>query len=579
MSQSEGTASAVGIGRSDLQSWKRDHPANFFEADANLRDVLGLYLGERRETEVERLAAAGAAAAGVMNDLVIESNREENLPVLRRHDGIGRRAEEVVFHPTYHELGRQVWRTGVLAVLGEPGNEVLAGTLAYLLGQNGEGGHGCPVACTAGAIKLLQTAGTGEQKDCFLPALISDNYDRRLHASQFITEVQGGSDVGPNDMVATPCAELPGRYRLTGEKWFCSVADAGLFVASARPERAAEGTRGLGLFLVPRLLGGEVNGFSLRRLKGKIGTRSMATGEMDFAGALAEPIGRLEDGFKNLVSIVLDTSRVFNAISACGIMRRAYLEAQAFAGRRVAFGSPIAAFPGVSRTLAEMKMELHAAVATTFRLLALSDRIARGNGNDDMVAARRIHVMINKYCTAIRSSEVARDGIEILGGNGTVEEFSVLPRLYRDAIVVESWEGSHNTLCAQVLRDFSQRQMAEPWLWEVRETVEAIEGRELSDDKEVARRSLAAVSGAIEQMLGASSVEQASFLIRPVVDRMCQVNSFVSLLQELSWQQRSGLDAEDKARSVKRYRMSYLDCVDPADLRYLELNRGLSAAR
>ena len=80
----------------------------------------------------------------------------------------------------------------------------------------------------------------------------------------------------------------------------------------------------------------------------------------------------------------------------------------------------------------------------------------------ELLAARRIAVMINKYWTAIAATATARDGIEVLGGNGTIEDFSVLPRLYRDAIVVESWEGTHNTLCAQVLRDFASPRAPPP---------------------------------------------------------------------------------------------------------------------
>ena len=231
-----------------------------------------------------------------MNELAIESNLDQNLPQLQSVGPLGETLEHIVFHPSYHELGALVWGTGVLSLLTEPGNDTVAGVHAYVMAHNGEAGHLCPVACTAGAIKLIQELGTAEQKGAYLPRLLDSDYTKRLQASQFLTEVQGGSDVGANSCTAS--RDEHGRFRIHGEKWFCSVADAGLFVVTARPLGGVPGTKGLGLFLVPRRIGGQLNGFHIRRLKSKLGTRSMATGEFEFHGALAEPIGPLGDGFK-----------------------------------------------------------------------------------------------------------------------------------------------------------------------------------------------------------------------------------------------------------------------------------------
>ncbi len=331
----------------------------------------------------------------------------------------------------------------------------------------------------------------------YLPRLLSSDYDQRLHAAQFVTEIQGGSDVGANSCRARADHRRKGWYRISGEKWFCSVADAGLFVVSARVDGSPSGTTGLGLFLVPRHIDGRVNGFHLRNLKDKLGTRSMATGEIEFDLALGEAIGDLNHGFRNLVAIVLDTSRVHNAIAACGIARRALAEGHAFAQHRRAFTNVIARYPGVQEILARMKLSTMAALATTFRILAMSDLIETGQANKDLSAARRISVLINKYWTARTSTACARDGIELLGGNGTIEDFSVLPRLYRDAIVVESWEGTHNTLVAQVLRDFSERGLHRPWLDRMRTEIDLIDHPQIATTAGIARSLLDAVEGRI----------------------------------------------------------------------------------
>jgi acyl-CoA dehydrogenase len=562
--------------RLDLEAWRTATARNDFDADGFVQRVLRRLLGERAGEVEARCRALAARTGEGFGELVAESNRDENLPVLRRHDSDGRPLEEVVFHPAYHRVGREFWVSGVLALLGEPGNEVASGALAYVLDRHGEAGHACPVACTAGAIKLIQKVGNDDQRRRYLPALLDPDYDRRQHAAQFVTEVQGGSDVGLNTCRAVPEPERPGWYRLSGEKWFCSVADAGLFVVSARLDDAPGGTRGLSLFLVPRMLDGAPNGFALRRLKYKLGTRSMATGEVEFDGALGEAIGPLEGGFKNLVGIVLDTSRVHNALAACGLMRRVQVEAFRFAESRFAFEHRIADFPAVQEILARIKLRAMVAVATTFRILAMTDRIDTGSGNPDLIAARRIAVMINKYWTALASTRVARDGIEILGGNGTIEDFSPLPRLYRDAIVIESWEGTHNTLCAQVLRDFATRGLHRPWLAEVNREIETIRRPELEAQRARAGRMLEEVSQTITTLLAGDETAAAA-QVRHVVDRMCRLTDWVALAQQAQWDLEHGGGAEG-VDALELYGLLELERADPiGSPQLVELQRRLAA--
>ena len=566
----------VGTARTALEAWQRQAAAELERLDPFTEKLLRRHLGPRWPGVEGRMREVARSAGAGLDALVREANRDANLPEVRRHDAVGRAVEEVVFHPAHHDAGRVFWASRVLAELAEPGNEVLAGAIAYLLDRHGEAGHACPVACTAGAVKLLQRLGTDEQKRRFLPALLSADYDDRLHAAQFVTEVQGGSDVGSNDCCATALPERPGRYRIDGEKWFCSVADAGLFVVSARLEGGPEGTRGLGLFLVPRHVDGAVNGFALRRLKYKLGTRSMPTGEIEFEGAVGELIGPPQQGFKNLVAIVLDTSRVHNALAACGLMRRALIDGHAFAAARRAFGRPIADYPAVQEILARMKLSTMAATATTFRLLAMSDRLDLGCGDDDLKASRRIAVMINKYWTARAATEVARDGIELFGGNGTIEDFSVLPRLYRDAIVIESWEGTHNTLCAQVLRDMAGRGLHRPWLDQLRSEIGALEHEGARAAAALAATLLAEVEGRIGRLLEEDEL-RASAHIRHVVDRMCRLTDVVALATQLDWELVLGT-ADETADALELHRLTLVEHADPqATPSLVELNRRFAA--
>ncbi len=432
--------------RAAFDAWRASLSTSAWEADPHLRALVSMY---GHDDAAPSLARLGAAVSGELDALIRENNRDENLPRLRRFDGQGNRVEEVDFHPSYHAIGRAVYATGLMGRYREPGSEVATLAAMYLISQNGEGGHACPLACTAGLIKILQA--DDADHGAWLERLYDPDYDTHFHGSQFLTEVQGGSDVGVNAVVAHP--EPDGSWRLTGEKWFCSVIDAQLFLVTARPEGAPAGTRGLGAFVVPRTReDGAVNGFAIRRLKYKLGTRSMASAEVDFQDAIGWPVG----DFHKVVSIVLNTSRLYNAFASCGILQRAWREADGYARHRLAFGRPILAFPAVARIVAGLRVEAYAARSLTFRLAALADRIAVGGASESDQAAFRMLVNLNKYWTSLQATSAVRDAIEIFGGNGAIEEFTVLPRLLRDSIVTEAWEGSHNVLCAQALRD-SQR--------------------------------------------------------------------------------------------------------------------------
>jgi alkylation response protein AidB-like acyl-CoA dehydrogenase len=411
--------------------------ANFYEGNRVLEVSLRARVAADEFRGLEpRLRAFGEVVASVVDPAVAE---------LERYPPALAPGERVEFNAAYERSGRAVWACGIL---GAQTFEQAA--LFYLLSHAGEGGHACPVACTAGLIRALRAYATPELRERFLPPLLETDYGAAQRGAQFLTERHGGSDVGANRVEAVTDGDV---WRLRGEKWFCSVADADQFVVTARPHGAPEGTRGIGCFLVPRRVGGVVNGFRIRRLKDKLGTRALATGEIEFDGAVAYPIGALEDGFRIAAGVVLNTSRWLNALGSAGLMRRAYLEASSFARDRCAFGRPIADFPLVRENLAVMKAEEQAALASSLALTELVACIDAGEESEDDVAAHRILVNANKVVTSLAATRVVRRGIEALGGNGTIEDFSPLPRLYRDAIVFESWEGTHNVLCAQVLRD------------------------------------------------------------------------------------------------------------------------------
>jgi hypothetical protein len=275
-----------------------------------------------------------------------------------------------------------------------------------------------------------------------------------------------------------------------------------------------------------------LNEFAIRRLKRKLGTRAMASGEIDFSGARAEAVGPLDRGFKNVMERVLDTSRVYNAVCCAASMRRASVEAASFAKHRRAFGETIERFPLVQEAIAALRAESMAATAATFRLVAQGD-IAATRGLDEVkTLARRAGVNVNKYWTSIRNTQMVRLAMEVLGGNGTIETFSVVPQLYRDAMVLESWEGTHNTLVQQMLRDAERLKAQDAFYAELDEALARVslpaQDRDLADRVRAGLKSLSEPfkrmgDGAVDQRFG-----------RRIVDRMAIVQALVAMLEELS---------------------------------------------
>lgn len=538
--------SAITQGRADLARWRASVPDNFFTCDANLRRVLPLYDPGFAGYEAE-LAAFGQAVATVIDPAATINDRPHNHPRLDAWDGIGRRTESIEFHPSYHDAGRPAYEAGLLALSAEAGHAVQQSALFYLLTQAGEMGHACPIVCTLGLIRALQARGSAALKDTCLPPLLERNYDRKQTASQFLTEVQGGSDVGANAVEARPAMDQEGVWLLRGEKWFCSVANADQMLVTARPAGAGEGTRGLGTFLVPRRLpDGSLNAFHIRRLKTKFGTRAMASGEIDFADAVAYPIGAVDEGFKVVVELVLNTSRWTNALGSAGLLRRAYLEAWTFAQQRRAFGAAIGRYPLVLEALAEIKSDLYGMLASTLRLSSLVNRIDLGLATEQERAVHRLLVNVNKYATSLQASHGIRRAQEIMGGNGAIEDFSVVPRLYRDAVVFESWEGSHNVLCLQAARDMQRYDLHERLFVYLGALLDSVTQTELAEAQDLILGQMDHARQRLERMLS-SSPDFVQTHVRRVVDHLALLIQAACLLVEADWELRQGPNTDKPA--------------------------------
>jgi len=428
---------------------------NFFEHDETLQTLLKESLSPKfYDYAHSELTKFGSLVANEIDERAKHTDREGQ-PRLEKYDKYGDDSSHVWVNEGYKKTVEETYRTGIVGYvhkdipeLGHKGNYLYSFAQGYLLSQ-AEAGFYCPVTLTQATAYLLDHYANEEVKEKFLPHVCATGDMKLFEGATFLTERQGGSDVGANVVKAVADGE---NYHLYGEKYFASNAGmAGVAMVLARVEGSAEGSRGLSLFAVPwRKDDGSLNGIQIRRLKDKLGVRAVPSGEVEFDGALAYVVGDPKKGFYYMME-ALNLSRICNAVASLGIMRRAFNEALTYAERRNAFGKKLTDFPMVQESLATMKSKLEVELATTFDLIKLFDKVTSGNASEEETALNRLKIALVKKETAEQAIHFAHEAIEMHGGNGYIEDF-VTPRLLRDAQVLTVWEGTANILGLELLR-------------------------------------------------------------------------------------------------------------------------------
>lgn len=393
-------------------------------------------VGETATRLGERLAAPEMA------DLAAAAHRYP--PVLHTHDRVGNRIDEVEFHPSWHTFMDLAVSHGVHASPwrdSEPGAHARRAVLFSLLAQT-EPGHGCPMSMTYASVPTLSI--NPQLAEEWLPKVTSTVYDPGLRPmadkagvllGMAMTEKQGGSDVRAGTTTATPVGD---GYLLRGHKWFCSAPMSDAFLT------LAQAPGGLTCFLLPRVLpDGTRNAIRFQRLKDKLGNRSNASAEPEFADAMAFRVGDEGRGVRTIIEMVNHT-RLDCVIATTAGMRQSAVEALWHARHRNAFGRRLWDQPLMRQVLADLCVEAEAATVTMMRLAAAYD-------DPGQAAFRRLATAVAKYWVCKRGAAHAAEALECLGGNGYIEEFP-LARRYREQPLMSIWEGSGNVISLDVLR-------------------------------------------------------------------------------------------------------------------------------
>ncbi len=458
---------------------------DYYADDPLLQALVKHYCGDEAEQVDATLRTLSARVSFAHRDLTNAAATLENrvkCTQVRHYDGFNHRIDAIERCAETEQLEREVFDLGLF----DPQRNSSWSRFAqmFLLYQNGEFGVMCPVACTDGMIALARKFEDAAGPDALGPqarALLSfaregvdDEHGEHRYGvgAQFLTEIQGGSDVAAN-LVEAVFDEEAEVWRLYGKKFFCSATQADLALVTAKPAGTDSADK-VAVFLVPAWLPGDKdrgvrNGCTIDRLKQKMGTAELPTAEITYDGAVAYPVGPLDKGLSNVVAVTLTLSRVHVALGMAAAGLRAAREATWYAQFRKAFGYPVSQFPFAQNQLDDLNRFSRRSAAGVFKMfgeyVALGETLPAGlrelKAIPDLNERRRRFrlrelILLQKITVAWEIPEMLRLAISFYGGHGIMEDFTVLPRLLRDAFIMELWEGPRNVLLTQIHRDLSR---------------------------------------------------------------------------------------------------------------------------
>jgi acyl-CoA dehydrogenase len=529
---------------------------NWYRTDPSLQLTMAYYLQPDELAVVEpHLSSIGELMGGPVARWAEQTDRSPAR--LERYDRWGHDISQVVQPASFIESKRAVLNAQK-ALKDDALNAGVKSSLPlfaanYLLNQ-ADIGMGCALGTGGAMVKSLVAA--------FAPADVREHVLAKFatgewegETAQLLTERAGGSDLGTLETTATRYGDA---WLLNGFKWFASNCDGQVFVVLAKPEGAPDSSRGVATFLVLRTRrDGTRNGIRIRRLKDKLGTRSVASGEVELVDAEAfllsgDPSSDKADaqpadgkGLGRMMELT-NAARLGIALFALGNARRALVESLCYARQRRAFGDRLIDKPLMRRKLAEMIVDVEAAQALVF------DGVGLANHRQRRPVRQRIAVPVTKLKVCRLGITMASDAIEIHGGNGYIETWPVA-RLLRDAQVNTIWEGADNILCLDVQRGIERIQAHQPLLERLHDAVSVSDD---DDTTRLVRRRIEDLEAAITAWTKLPA-EVAEARLFPLAQFMGDVYAGALLTEQAAWEYATGR-TDRKALVARLYARRYL---------------------
>jgi alkylation response protein AidB-like acyl-CoA dehydrogenase len=443
-------------------------PGNRWRRDAALRLAVRRLVTECDEggDDVAEAAATWLDSVGEVaaDDLVpLARAAEADPPRHRPYDAWGRRVDAIDVDPAWTTLVARGQQLGLVALPYErpfgPASRVAQAAALQLVDPVSATAM-CPLSMTDACAALLLRHDPGLAAS-WVPALTART--GAWTAGQWMTEKEGGSDVGRSATTATDRGD--GTYALRGTKWFTSATTADVAVALARPEGAGDGSSGLSLFAL-RLRDdhGAWNGIRVRRLKDKLGTRALPTAELDLDGAVAVPVGGLGRGVPK-VAAVLQVARLWAAQSGPGATGHLLALARDYAQVRQVSDGMLAASPLHQAWLAELAASYEAMLQLSLRAAQLvgADESAPGR---DVSPLTRVVLPLAKLACSRQGFDSVGQLVESFGGAGYCEDTGI-PQTLRDVLVHCIWEGTGSVLALDVVRALGDPGVGDALLGEI----------------------------------------------------------------------------------------------------------------
>jgi acyl-CoA dehydrogenase len=560
---------------------------DWYAIDPNLRSALDRLLpdADDRAFAEEHVSRFGTLCGGPLAGRAEITDKHG--PRLLRYDQWGLEVDEIDHHPGWLESKAELVRAGFTGLgrhAGRPVPAVVTASLSYLVSQ-AETAIYCGLGMTSGAADIVERYAPDDVRDDFVRRLSSLDPDEAWEGGMFMTERQGGSDVGANTTRAVPDGN---EWRIFGEKHFCSNVDAEVFIVLARPEGAPDGARGLATFIVPRLLpDGTANGFRIKRLKPKLGTVGVPTAEVELTGArawlasndqgangrepgnpareaAASPTASAGAGARdgdqwsrserpqqaglNRMMEMVNGSRFGVAVMGLGIHRRSFLEAAIYAAKREQWGQRIDSYPMVRETLVDLVVELEAGLALTFECAAAT---RTAGDEEEGRLLRRILVPIAKVRATREALRAATEALEVFGGNGYMEDWP-MARQVRDAQCHTIWEGTENICCLDVRRAMQSEGAHTAVLARV---ARALDGADAGPALAPAVDAVAATLAEAKEVLGAYEAAESDVQLlhaKRLTHFLADLAEGALLLEEATWQLARDGDAR-KAIVARRF--------------------------
>jgi len=455
---------------------------NFYKDDKFFQALVKKYVPlEEYEQIHKELCELSDKVSYEWSELADEATRLENrvkCTIIQHYDAHNHRIDRIKRAAETEKLEKEIFSLGVF----DPRRNTPWSRFCklFLLYQLGEIGVMCPIACTHGAVELLKKYEheLGPEPMRILRELRDGIGGEYKIGAQFVSEIQGGSDV-PANLVEAVFEEEEGPdglsnvWRIYGQKFFCSAIQADHQIVSAKPKGVPSSTR-VAAFVVPAWLPGNKekeirNSYTIDRLKQKLGTAELPTAEVTYNGAVAYPVGPLEMGLADIVGVVLSLSRMHVAFGMASGALRVAREATLYSQFRTAFGVPVASFPLMTNQINDLNHAAKSAAAGAFRVYSeyihYGERLISGirdlNKIEDLEEKKRRFrlrelIMWQKIVVANAAPALIRMAISFFGGHGIMEDFLCFPRFHRDAMIQELWEGPRNVLLTQIHRDLQR---------------------------------------------------------------------------------------------------------------------------